>query len=321
MQINGSIFAAAGLVFLILPANNSAAQGPQRRPVLVVPRPAVGPQKQSPPPPTPKETPTTLTLFDNPDFTGTSYVVQLQPPPAVQAARIITMSEVTAAGLAGKVSSARIACGSRPSRVSLFDIDWGQFSIGTMIECSAGQTAEINLSASVGAPFDNKINAAVLVVHVRSTDNQPHLLTLSTLFAAAWKLQLQKALGSHAASTGTQIWLTDVQDFEIEQHLQLSHFGCTSRGASFKIRVNMTVSHFKPVFKGYGISSYVDSGLGDIWGCQSGMSSSLTGAMSEAITSLQEQLPGQVLTLVPESAIYYLAPQGTSADYDLFYDK
>jgi hypothetical protein len=50
-----------------------------------------------------------------------SYTVSLTAASGGEATRIIPWSQIAAAGLAGNVSAVRLTCGTRPSRVSLFD--------------------------------------------------------------------------------------------------------------------------------------------------------------------------------------------------------
>lgn len=130
-----------------------------------------------------------------------------------------------------------------------------------------------------------------------------------------------QSLGPGATAKGTRIWLDDFQDFHIQQMLEVDSPYCTARGAVFEIRVNLSMANYKPVFKGYAVSQYVDSGFGDLWGCHDGMVRDLGQGVSNAITSLQAKLPSLVLSLGPESPTYYFAPQGTTSDYDLFFYK
>jgi hypothetical protein len=264
----------------------------------------------------PVETPTTLTFFENTDMTGASYTVQVQPHGSVQTERLIATNELTGAGLAGKVSAARLACGTRPSRASLFDINWSQFSNGTMVECMPGQKTDINLASH---DLDDKINAAALVAHVRTSDNNTHLVRFSTLFASAWKTQVQQ-LGGGATAKWTQIWLDDFQDIHVEQALQVDNTWCSARDAVFDIRINVSASNFKPVFKVYGISSWVGHGFGDAWGCYDGMVKSLSDGIRSASTQLEQQLP-QLVIGSSSSAVFYFSPEGTTKDYDLFFWK
>jgi hypothetical protein len=119
-----------------------------------VPMPAQGPKKTHPGtliqpnagnklPPSPVETPTTFTFYENTDRTGASYSVQIIPPIQVQATRLVPSTTLGSAGLVGKVSAVRIQCGTRPSRAALFDVDWSQFSDGTSIDCLPGQTTDV----------------------------------------------------------------------------------------------------------------------------------------------------------------------------------
>jgi hypothetical protein len=260
--------------------------------------------------------PTTLTFFENPDTTGASYTVQLKPPVSFQATRIIPTSELAGAGLVGKVSAVRLQCGTRPSRASLFDIDWSQSSSGTMIDCTPGQRMDVDLG-TLSHNWNDKINAAALVAHVRTSDDKTHLVAFSTLFRAVWKTEVQN-LADGATAKWTQIWLDDFQDIHVEQALQLDSFWCTARDAVFDIRINVSASNFKPVFKVYGISQWVDTGIGDAWGCHDGMVKALSSGVSNASKKLEAQLPQLVLGS-PSSSVFYFAPEDITKDYDLFF--
>jgi hypothetical protein len=279
--------------------------------------------KQAPPP---VETPTTLTFFENSNMTGTSYTVSLQPPLSVQATRVIPSSELAAAHLTtpdlagGKVSAVRMVCGTRPSRASLFDIDWSQSSSGTMLECNPGQTASVDLSSqTLSRNLDNKINAAALVAHVRASDNLPHDIGFSFLFSSVWKTNMQ-SLPSGATPLWTQIWIEDFNDIHIEQAVQLDSFWCTARDSVFDMRINVSASAFKPVFKVYPLQVYVPTGFGDSWGCHDGMVSKLNDALISAKAKLESQLPQLVLGN-PSSSVFYFDPESTTQGYDLFFWK
>lgn len=294
------------------------AQGHHRITGAGVTRPSRGTLK---PPPPPVETPTTLTLYENPDMTGASYTISIKPLNGFQATRVVNHSDIAGAGLDGKISSARIVCGTRPSRASLFDIDWGEFSSGTMIECTPNQAATINLTAdTLGRDLNDKIGAAGLVAHVRSSDNLTHGVSgFSTLFGSVWRKQMQ-SLGGGATAKDTRIWVEDFQDIDIWQMLQVDSPWCSARGAVFTMRINLSASAFRPVFKVYATSLYVDSGFGDMWGCHDDMVKELNAGLAAASKQLESQLPNLVLGN-PSSAVYYFAPEGNTQDYDLFYWK
>jgi hypothetical protein len=294
-----------------------------------VPKPAQGPKKTHPGtliqpnagnklPPPPVESPTTLTFYENTDRTGASYSVQIMPPIQVQATRLVPSTTLGSAGLVGKVSAVRIQCGTRPSRAALFDVDWSQFSDGTSIDCLPGQTTDVNLT-SITNPraLDNKINAAALVTHVRASDGKPHSIPFSTYFDAEWKTNLKAQLPSSAKLKDTYIWLDDFQDVHIEQFLQLDSAACTARTAKFEIRISLSAANFKPVFHIYALSTSVDTGFGDFWGCHDGMASSLNDGVNKIIASLNGALPA--LVPINNSPTFYFAPEGRTRDFGIFF--
>lgn len=311
-------------VLLIAPGisrSQPASSGRRRVPISM---PSIGPSK---PPPPPVETATNLTLFENPDLTGASYSVDLKPFTVSEATWVVTTSNVGAAGLYGKVSSARLTCGTRPSRAALFDIDWGEFSSGTMMECAANQVATINLATQGGSrDLNDKINAAALVAHVRSSDNGTHEIgSFSTIFNALWKtgLDTQLAKSGNATNQGTRTWIDDFHTLHVWQSLQISHSFCTSRGAVFELRIIMTDVAFRPAFQAQPISSYVDYGFGDAWGCHDGMLNSLNSSINDIAAQLPSQLGERIAQLLPNasSVSYYFAPEGATQDYDVFYSQ
>ena len=119
------------------------------------------------PPPVPPQT--TLTLYSDANYTGTSYTVSLLPASPLQATRTVTEAELTQRALFGKISSVRIICGQRSSRVSLFSTNWGEFSKGTMLECAPNHSAAVNL---VNVGYDNRINAAALAPSDRDVTSE-----------------------------------------------------------------------------------------------------------------------------------------------------
>jgi len=269
------------------------------------------------PPPLP-DTATTLTFYENSDRTGATYSVQLQPPPLVYATRQVTTAEITSAGLYGKVSAVRIQCGTRASRAALFDIDWGEFSSGYMIQCLPNQTSDVNL-VNVTNPrtLDNKINAAALVDHVRSPDGGTHSLPLSFPFKSVWLSSLKAQLPGSATVKDTWIWLDDFQNIHIQQFLQLDSKFCTARTASFEIRITLSTKGFAPVFTVIPVSQNVDGGFGDLWGCHSGMVSGLADGVKKIVAGLNQALPGFITGT--DSNVYYFAPGGSTQDFDVFF--
>lgn len=279
-------------------------------------------------PPPPVETPTTLTFYENPDMTGISYAVQIMPPRSVEITRVITSAELTSANLYGKVSAVKLTCGTRPSRVSLFDIDWTQSSSGTELDCNPSQTASINLQTTNGINgrnMNDKINAAGLVAHLRASDNLPHSVPLSGPFASVWATELQSDLATDGASPEwTQIWLEDFQDIHVQQALRLSGFPCSSRDAVFDIRINIGAKGFAPMATVYGLDSSVSYGFGDsLFGCHDKMVKSLQAGITKAAASIQSQFPAAIAALSggASSSIWYFAPNFDTKNYDVFFWK
>ena len=155
-----------------------------------------------------EQIPTVLTFYENPDFSGAAYTVEVELG-GLEATRVITTDDISSAGLNRKISSVRLTCGTRASRASLFDINWGQSSRGKLLECNPRQTASIDLSTdTLSLDMNDKIGAAAIVAHPSSDLNVPvHSVPVSPLFGAVWKTKMDSL--DNATNQGSRIWLAD----------------------------------------------------------------------------------------------------------------
>lgn len=273
-------------------------------------------------PPAPIETPTTLTFYAGQNLTGASYTVSLTAGGGNEATQIIRASTLAANGLKGQVSSVRLACGTRPSRATLFDIDWGQFSEGTLLDCDVNQVVSTNLTGTL----DNQMSAAALVLHAQSTDNRPHGFPFSYLFGNKWREQMQ-SLPYGATPSGTAIWLESWKAFRVHQTLTLDSVFCSARVSDFDLRVQVSTVAFQPVFSVSVVEEYVPPGMGDAWGCRTEMQAKLHQGALDAKAKLEAGLPdiflllGSQPTTPPKplsSATHYFAPTVDTTTFEAF---
>ena len=305
----------------------ASAQGPPHLPGEVGP---LDDLTVAPPPP-PVETPTVVTFYANEDLTGASYSVEVMPTSGFEATRIVSTNELTTAGLPYTISSVRLACGTRPSRVSLFDIDWSEFSDGTSLECTPIQTVTINLAAQLVPVSDglrdlnDKVGAAVITAHVRSSDDGVHANEFSFLFGQAWKTRMNSL--ENATNDSTRIWTEAFHTVRVEQHLKVDHWACTERGAVFDLRIIMTVSNFRPVFNVIIVSEYVDYGFGDGFPtyCHENYLAALHANLELARSELKSQLPEIFSELLSSGVVlsptFYFVPQLGTQVFQAFYWK
>jgi hypothetical protein len=275
------------------------------------------------PPALPVESPTVVTFYENEDLTGASFSVEVMPTSSFEATRVVTTDEINTANLYRKISSVRLACGMRPSRVSLFDIDWSEFSDGTILECDPNQTVTMNLATQTGGTgqgrdLNNKLGAAAIVAHVRSSDDKVHYNNFSFLFSQGWKSELSSM--ENASSEWTRMWLEGSHAFHIEQALTIDHWACTARDAVFDLRITMGTYNFRPVFKVYILSEWVSYGFGDGWPtyCHKNYLSELHSKLLSSISKIESQIPEKLFEGT-SSATYYFAPDGTTRSFQAFY--
>jgi hypothetical protein len=313
-----SIPVALSLGLVACVASPAGDDGSEVRQAESLPLDTVGVGSNDPAPPV--ETPTTLTFYESIGLGGLSYTVSLTPSTnGFEATRQVTSGDLAAHGLAGKVSSVQIVCGSRPSQVSLFDVDWSEFSVGTMLSCAAHASSHVDLT-TVG--YNDRISAAALVAHARSVDGKVHYTPFSILLAGAWSQGLGGLPSGASASGGGEIWLETFQTVRIHQALTLDSLYCTKRDATFDLRVRMSTVDEQPVFDATVMSVWVAYGLGDAWGCHDGMVSKLQSGAESAAAQLAAGLP-KLFELVGTqngaplpSPTHYFAPNADTRNFD-----
>jgi hypothetical protein len=269
------------------------------------------------------ETPTVVAFYENEDFTGASYSVGIKPTSVFEAVRIVSTNELAAAGLRYTISSVRLACGTRPSRVSLFDIDWSESSDGTALECSPNETVTINLAAQTVPAYggfrdlNDKVGAAVITAHVRSSDDDVHSNEFSFLLGQKWKTVMNSL--KDATHAWTSIWQEDLHSVRLRQALEVDHYACTARDAIFELRITMATSNFRPVFNVHIIEEWVSSGFGDGWPfhCRDRYLSVLHSRLLDAKSEIQSGLPQ--LFQGTSSATHYFVPEFGTRLFQAFY--
>ena len=262
------------------------------------------------PPPPPQ---TTLTFYADANYSGASYSVSLLPATSAEGTLTVTGAELSAHGLFGNVSSVRLYCGERASHVSLFSIDWSEFSRGTTLECQPYHGAAVNLG-TIG--YDNRITAAALVAHTVSGAG----FSYSAFFDQIWHDHLLDVPDGVTAGT-SEIWLESWHSYRIYQHFTLSHLGCSDRDAAFDLRVSVSTASGQPRFATTITSVWVSYGFGDAWGCHDGMLAKLQAGAQDAANQLDTSLPGFVLGVagITSSPTYYFMPDDSTRSFEIYY--
>lgn len=265
---------------------------------------------------TAEQTPTILTFYENPDFSGASCAAEVQIGD-LEATRVINSNDISSAGLNQKISSVRLTCGARASRASLFDVNWSQHSRGKLLECNPRQTVSIDLSTdTLSLDLNDKINAAAIVAHPSNEPNVPvhSVPSVSTLFGAQWKTKMDSL--DDATNQWTRIWLDDFHTIHVEQALKLDSVFCSERDAVFELRIVLSTVDYRPVFKVHQGPTWVAHGIGDAWGCHDKMLDRLNAGIKSASTEIPAKM-GQIFPSL--SALFYFAPGGYPQDFDGFY--
>ncbi|HEY5947501.1 MAG TPA: hypothetical protein VIV40_18485, partial [Kofleriaceae bacterium] len=186
---------------------------------------------------------TTLTLYENANFTGATYTTTLAGSGDNETIKLLSKPDVQAAGLLGRVSAVQLRCGTRDAQVSLFDAynpsntsfaNWSYLGgHGAFIHCSAGQSVAVNLHTQFPAVAD-RVASAILVTHAREVGN----VGFGDLFETAWQGSLE-SLPSSVNADRTDIWLTSMRTFKVRQYLTLDQLPCPALGAIFELQVRL----------------------------------------------------------------------------------
>lgn len=214
--------------------------------------------------------------------------------------------EFEAAGLRGRVSSVRLECGDRAAQVMVSEGhetsyaigDWYDNAEGRPLACGPNETAEFNLHQLAPLLADG-VDSAYLVSHAVDAVTAP----FSWPFEAAWAAGLEQLPSEASADGELELRLASATSFTLRQNLTLDHLVCTERSAHVALRTHLFPDgHFDVNVS----STYVDTGFGDLWGCNDTMSEIL----ADAAVSLTVQLEASLGVLVPGSdGPYYFVPE------------
>jgi len=255
------------------------------------------------------ESASTVTFFGEAGLWGDSLTVQISPSGPEETVRLIGESEFAAEGLLNRVSSVRLQCGSRASSVVFFAThntapnlyDWHDYNDdGRRMSCDPGGTVELSLHTNGGRWADNVASAYFLADARESIEIEQ----FSTLIQNGWDEALDNLPSGADADTGAELRITGSRSFRLHQELRLDDWKCGGRDAQFELRGQMASDGDWDVIV---ISTYVDTGWGDYWGCRSKMQNALKDAAQDATYELETGLLDLML-LAGDHPRYYLVP-------------
>jgi hypothetical protein len=211
------------------------------------------------------------------------------------------------AGLENRISSLRLTCGGRNAHVVLFwDYNfgttlasWSPFAHGTVVDCRAGQIVEVNLHAS--APeFADRVASIYVLRHATAED----AFDLSQVLVGIWSQGLE-GLDGATQDGDPQFQVRSQSTFDLRQDLRVDSTWCAERSANFVLRATMDASGHWTAFV---VSSYVDTGTGDYWGCRDAMQDGVASGAADAAQQLAAGLDQLMALTAPPHPRYYLFP-------------
>ncbi|MFO0551751.1 MAG: hypothetical protein U0271_25420 [Polyangiaceae bacterium] len=252
--------------------------------------PIDGPYPTKPPP----DTASTVTFFQNANFTGLQTTVTLTPVMGLEKMVTIPYSQVGAVGTAG-AKSLRLTCGTRETALQLYAaanntvayLGWVTSTGAGELACTPGQTVSLALPTPLGLTTVKSVKALMHPLGSRLPIDFTG--AFPTHFAAA----LDAELGDGAVRDGyPKLKSGGSRTFRIEQHFKLDDTFCFERKASATLSITLN----GPGDVSAVVSSwYVDTPswpepapLGSE--CQSGMESEFKAGMDTLAQHLRDTL-------------------------------
>jgi hypothetical protein len=265
--------------------------------------------------------PSTVTFYENANFTGAQLAVQIQPNGSLnEIVDLIPRGEIEAAGLLSKISSVRLQCGNRASRVVLFRAhntatNFGSWITGSAVrplDCEPNETVSVNLHTE--APLlANLVGSAYFVRHA----NKVVWHEFSTEVRDGWIQAMQTELPSGASADGEpQLKLTSGARFTLRQDLVLDDLLCGEHSANLNLAARLYQDrHFEVTV----LSTYVDTGFGDFLGCRDKMQKKLADAALTGAETFENALDQLFALQMPVAQPrYYFAPSWGVEEFDIF---
>lgn len=255
--------------------------------------------------------PTTVTFFSEAGFWGTRLSVQMQPTGAEEVTRVVTKGQIEGANLLRRISSIRIQCGGRASQIAIFQSWnlWSEFATTAKpYYCNPGETVSINLHNDAPA-FADRVGSVYMVTHGRAHNS----VAFSTFLTNAWTAQLDNLPSGAEASGPVRLWLRSKSTFRLRQNLRLDDWRCGERGGILELQARILADG---TFSVIVVSTYVDTGWGDAWGCRSRMQSGLASGATTAAGDLRNGL-NQLRQLVGTHPRYYFTPTWSIREFEL----
>jgi hypothetical protein len=257
-----------------------------------------------------------LTLYSEAGFWGDQMTITISPV-LEESVRLVTKTQIDAANLGNRISAARLVCGQREGDVLLFKEfntapgigDWATYGNGHRIHCYAGETKSVNLHVDASA-FADHVGSVYFVSHAREAAE----FAFTDFFTLAWEARMAEISGYHVSPDGgPHLRLASSSRFNVVQYLHLDDEFCGARGGILELAAQLYQDgHFGVIV----VSTYVDTGWGDTWGCRDIMENKLTSGALKAASKLAEALD-DVLAIYGTQPRDYFTPTYSLREFRL----
>jgi hypothetical protein len=261
------------------------------------------------------ESPSTVTFYENPAFSGAQLAVQIQPSGTLnETVDLVTRTEIEQA----KISAVRLQCGDRKTRVVLFSAQntattFGSWSAGGSarpVDCAPGQTVNLNLHTADPTLAD-KVGSAYFVRHANKSVEQ----AFSSLVVNGWNAAMEELPSGASAKGDPKLKMTSGARFTLRQDLTLDDALCGDRPGLLNLAAQLYQDrHFVVTV----INTYVDTGWGDAWGCRDKMKKKLDEAAAAGAEDFEDGLEQLLALQLPVSyPRYYFEPSWSVREFDI----
>jgi hypothetical protein len=248
--------------------------------------------------------PSRVTLFSEAGLWGDKLTIEAPLSGPEETVRVLMKTQIENANLLHRISSVRLQCGSRKSRVVLFAVHdiWNQFADDAQaFDCDPGETVDINLHTEAPELAD-KVQSVFFVAHAR----QVGIFPFEALVRFFWNERLRDDPPSGGEAKGEPLlWLISTHAFLLRQNLELDHWLCGAHSAHMILHGTL---HHNSRFSVLVNETYVDGGFGDAWSCRSKMESELADGAVDAAHDLEDSLNDSVLGNIGDHPRYYFTP-------------
>ncbi|NUP14118.1 MAG: hypothetical protein HOW73_49425 [Polyangiaceae bacterium] len=244
----------------------------------------------------PPETATSITFYANNNFTGAAVTQQFTATSGgPELMGFVRWSQLSAAMPSG-ARSVRMTCGTRKSRVLLYQAantstsfsSWSNTSSPEQLECEAGQQVSAVFPTSFGPTV---ARSAAVVLHPYS--GYRYDVSFTSFFGPSWEEALDEQLPDGASRNGAPVMtMLTSRTFRLRQNLKLNHWACFERSGFFTLDVRLNGPGDVSVSV---VDSYVDQAeWPEPWDCWTNMKNKLSAGASDAADTLEAELPLQL---------------------------